>query len=141
MDLAEESAALFLEGYNCSQAVFLPQALARGLDRDTAARLASGFGAGMGRQQRTCGALTGAFLALGLIEGFSEAQDGAGKSRIMGRVRAAALDFERRFGSQDCATLLGCDLNTEEGQRHHKESGQRKTVCLECVRHAAFLAG
>lgn len=140
MGTSEESAELFLGGLSCSQSVFIPQAKALGLDPTAAARIASGFGAGMGKMQKTCGALTGAFMALGLRDGFGEAQDAAGKARVTAEVREAAAAFEARFGTMDCASLLGCDLNTEEGQRFHRESGQREGTCLECVRFAAGLA-
>jgi C_GCAxxG_C_C family probable redox protein len=139
MTKMDESAELFLSGYSCSQSVFIPQGKAGGLDAATAARLASGFGAGMGKMQKTCGALTGAFMAMGLSRGFSESADAAGKARIMAEVKEAGTKFTARFGSMDCANLLGCDLNTEEGQRFHRESGQRESVCLECVRFAAGL--
>ena len=54
--------------YNCAQAVFLPFAKEKGLDADTAYRLAVEFGGGMGLGS-VCGALTGALMALGLYDG------------------------------------------------------------------------
>ena len=49
MDHAEKARALFLEGYNCAQAVLCAFEDLTGLDRETSARLASSFGGGMGR--------------------------------------------------------------------------------------------
>ena len=49
LDHAEKARALFLEGYNCSQAVFCAFEDLTGLDRETSARLSSAFGGGMGR--------------------------------------------------------------------------------------------
>ena len=46
MDHAEKARALFLEGYNCAQAVFCAFEDVTGLDRETSARLASSFGTG-----------------------------------------------------------------------------------------------
>ena len=45
---------LFMEGYNCSQAVLLSYSDITGLDDKTAAMLASGFGGGMGRMRKDC---------------------------------------------------------------------------------------
>ena len=53
---------LFMEGYNCSQAVLLSYSDITGLDDKTAAMLASGFGGGMGRMREVCGAVSGMFI-------------------------------------------------------------------------------
>ena len=53
-DKAERAKALFLEGYNCTQAVVGAFAEEIGMDFDTAVRLASGFGGGMGRLRQGC---------------------------------------------------------------------------------------
>lgn len=54
---AQRAKALFLEGYNCAQAVAGAFAPEMGLSVDAAARLASGFGGGMGRMREVCGAV------------------------------------------------------------------------------------
>lgn len=60
---AQRAKALFLEGYNCAQAVAGAFAPEMGLSVDAAARLASGFGGGMGRMREVCGAVSGMTLA------------------------------------------------------------------------------
>ena len=64
----EEAKALFENGYNCSQAVFLVFCEQYGLSRETAARLASSFGGGMGRLREVCGAVSGMLMAIGLAK-------------------------------------------------------------------------
>ena len=49
MDHAAEAKRLFLEGYNCAQAVFCAFRDVTGMDLNAAARLSSSFGGGMGR--------------------------------------------------------------------------------------------
>jgi Putative redox-active protein (C_GCAxxG_C_C). len=51
--------------YGCSQAVFIPVAEALGMDIDTAMKVSQHFRAGMFTGS-TCGAVTGAIMALGL---------------------------------------------------------------------------
>ena len=46
---AAAAKALFMEGYNCSQAVVGAWAEDIGLDSETAYKIASGFGGGIGR--------------------------------------------------------------------------------------------
>ena len=133
----EESGKAFLEGFNCAQAVFLPFAAERGLGEGAAARIASSFGAGMGRMQETCGAVTGAFMALGLEYGFEKGDDHERKALILQRTKEFIDRFKGEFGTLSCKELTGCDFNTDEGMKFHKESGQRETVCLKCVRFAA----
>jgi len=62
----EKAVALFEEGYNCSQAVFMAYSDRYGIDTVTAAKLATSFGGGMGRLREVCGAVSGMFLLLGL---------------------------------------------------------------------------
>ena len=51
MNHSETARELFLKGYNCSQAVLCAFEDVTGLDRETAAKLASSFGGGMGRMR------------------------------------------------------------------------------------------
>ena len=55
MTKAERARELFLEGCNCAQAVFLAFAEEK-LDRETALKIASGFGGGMAGMRDVCGA-------------------------------------------------------------------------------------
>ena len=75
MDHAEKARALFLEGYNCAQAVVCAFDDLTGLDRETSARLASSFGGGMGRMREVCGTVSGALLVLGQLCGYSDPKD------------------------------------------------------------------
>ena len=66
---AQKARALFEQGYNCAQAVFLAFCDETGFDEKTAARIASSFGGGMGRLREVCGAVSGMFLVLGTLYG------------------------------------------------------------------------
>ena len=63
MDHAQRAQALFLEGYNCAQATFGAFCDVTGLEFETAIRLASGLGGGMGRMREVCGACTTTYRA------------------------------------------------------------------------------
>ncbi len=106
MEHAEEARRLFLEGYNCAQAVFCAFDDVTGLDRDTSARLASSLGGGMGRLREVCGAVSGALLALGLLRGYSDPADPALKRDHYARVRDLAGRFRGRSGTILCRELL-----------------------------------
>lgn len=68
MDRVSEAVELFRSGAACSQAILGAYARTVGIDRATAMRMASGFAGGM-RLGETCGAVTGAFMVLGLRNG------------------------------------------------------------------------
>ena len=62
MNRIEEAKAIFRSGFNCSQAVLSSLFEDIGIDKELALKIASGFGAGTGRLQNTCGAVVGAFM-------------------------------------------------------------------------------
>jgi C_GCAxxG_C_C family probable redox protein len=128
----------FLAGYNCAQAVFFSFCDELGFDKDTALKLACGFGAGMGRKQEVCGAVTGGMLAIGLKHGRGEGQDRATTEATYGKVRELMARFESQHGTYICRALLkGCDLNTPEGQQYFKENDLLNKTCAGCVRTVA----
>ncbi len=133
----EEAARVFASGYNCAQAVLIPFAADFGLGKDDACRMASVFGAGMGRMQETCGAVTGAFMVLGLRFGYTQAKDPQRREDVLRVSQDFVARFKEGFGTISCRELLGCDLNTEEGRRIHAEQGQREQICANCVSRAA----
>ena len=68
----EKAKDLFLQGYNCAQAVAGAYAEEMGLEFDLAVRLASGFGGGMGRLRQVCGAVSGMVLVAGMKRGYTD---------------------------------------------------------------------
>ncbi len=134
--------ALFLQGYNCAQAVSHACTADCGVPAELVVKLATGFGAGMGRTQETCGAVTGAILALGLRGGRALGEDKTRTEETYRDVQALLRDFAALHGSCLCRELLGgCDLRTPEGQREFKERGYLTRRCAEYVKTAAALAG
>jgi C_GCAxxG_C_C family probable redox protein len=132
----DDAADRFKGGFNCAQAVFSAYAPLLGVKEDDALRISTGFGAGMGRQQEVCGAVTGAYMVIGSRHGMTDTNDTAAKETTYARVK----DFTRRFcqlhGSISCRELLGCDINTEEGKRDYNDRKLSATVCLPCVQDA-----
>ncbi len=136
MTRIEEAVACFKQRYSCSQAIVAAYGPTVGLDRETALKIASGFGGGMGRLAETCGAVTGAFMVLGLKFG-SPASDREAKEAVYTRVREFAVRFKARHGSLVCRDLLGCDLNTPGGMALAQEKKLFSTVCSPYVETAA----
>ena len=137
MGHGEEAVACFQGGFNCAQAVlsaFVPEL---GLARELALRVAGALGGGMARSGATCGAVTGALMAIGLKYGKCRPGDDAARERAY----ALAGEFLRRFqaghGSTLCRELLGHDLSTPAGREAAQEAGLYETLCPQLVRDAA----
>ena len=137
MSKVEEAVACFEGGFNCSQAVCSTYAEQFGLDRETALKIAAGFGGGMGRLAETCGVVSGAFMVIGLQHGATQADDKESKEQAYEQVRSFAEQFTIRHGSLVCRELLECDISTPEGRERAKEQGLFSTRCPQFVRSAA----
>ena len=127
---------MFRDGCACSQAILEVYGTPLGLSRGLALRVAAGFAGGM-RQGETCGAVTGAFMVLGLRHCSADRTTGAGRAEVYARVVEFADRFKRRNGSLTCRDLLGCDISTAEGLKQAQEQGLFKTTCVQMVRDAA----
>ena len=97
----------FFGGYNCAQSVFLAFAEDMGMDRDTAARLSSSFGGGMGRLREVCGAVSAMFLAAGALYGYDKPGDDTVKMEHYALIQGLAAKFQAAHGTLICRELLG----------------------------------
>lgn len=137
---ADAAEALFLQGYNCAQAVAHAGARDGGAAPELLVKLATGFGAGMARQQEVCGAVSGGILALSLRHGRALGDDKARTAETYATVQTLMQGFTARHGSCLCRELLGgCDLKTEAGQREFQEKGYLRGRCAGYVRTATEL--
>jgi len=112
----------FHEGYACSQSVLMAFAEEVGLDIETAKKVSSTFGSGMGRLRKTCGALTGAFMSIGLKHGNIIPDDMQTKLNSYELVRELAKRFSEKHGSTECRELLikYANQSDEKVRNHHK---------------------
>jgi len=136
MGSAEKAAATFKEGFSCSQAVLGTYCERFGLDRKQAYKLSSGFGGGMHLDQ-ACGAVTGAFMVIGLKYGRTRADDVEAKMKTARMVTEFAKKFKARHGSISCTELIGCNISTLEGFEEAKRKDLFKQVCPKYVMSAA----
>ena len=106
MNHSERAVELFVEGYNCAQAVAAAFGDLTGLDEKTAARMASCFGGGMGRMREVCGAVSGMLLVAGLLYGYDDPKATTEKRELYAQVQAMAGQFRAELGSIVCRDLL-----------------------------------
>jgi C_GCAxxG_C_C family probable redox protein len=137
MTKAEAAAAAFKEGFSCSQAVFTAFSGDLGLERLQALKISQALGGGMGHQGEACGAVTGAYLAIGLKHGRTRADDVAARDRTYDLMKTFAEQFKALHGSITCPCLLGCDIGTEDGMREARARDLFQKLCANYVRDAA----
>jgi C_GCAxxG_C_C family probable redox protein len=139
MNEVDQAVDCFTKGFNCSQAVLSACGPRYGLDRETALKVAGAFGGGMARMGETCGAVTGAFMVIGLKH--AKIKDGDDASRE--KSYKVVTEFVKRFTDQHksilCRDLLGCDLSTPLGLQTAKDQKLFTTICPKYVRAAAEL--
>ncbi|HSV95916.1 MAG TPA: C-GCAxxG-C-C family protein [Spirochaetota bacterium] len=139
MDKKRKALGLFSDHFNCSQSVFAAFAAEFGLKEEAALKIACAFGAGIARTQGVCGAVTGAFMVLGLRHGKYLADDETAKELTYARAREFAADFSRIHGSTICRELIGVDISTSEGLLHARDTGLFEKRCTMFVRDAVSL--
>jgi C_GCAxxG_C_C family probable redox protein len=133
---SQRAVSCFSEGFSCAQAVLSIFGPEMGVDRETALRVAGMFGGGMGHMGQVCGAVTGAFMALGLKYGKTRQSENEKQDLGYARVRQFAEEFTARNGSIICKELLGHDLSTPEGAAQAREKGLFSEVCPKLVQDA-----
>lgn len=137
MSINEQKAReLFKSGYNCSQSVFGAYAEFFGIDFETAMKLSSSFGGGMGRLREVCGAVSGMFMVLGLAKGYCS-NDYDSKKEHYKRVQELAHEFETINGSIVCRELLGLDRKKDVPTPEKRtDEYYKKRPCEELVADA-----
>lgn len=140
MTNTERALELFAQQFNCAQAVLAALGPAEGLAEPDSLRIAAPFGGGIGRLGETCGAVTGAIMAIGLRYGGTAASDPEAKAALYQRVRDLVTRFKARHGSIICRDLLACDLSTPEGWQQAVARDTHHTVCPAFVRSAVEIA-
>lgn len=120
--------------FNCAQTVFSIFAEDLGLDEPTALRIASGFGGGMNCAE-TCGAVTGAYMVIGMKHGHSTS-DPEAKAKTKELVKKFNEQFKAAYDSLICKELTGFDISTPEGAAAASEHRVHDTKCIGFIKTA-----
>ena len=137
MSNIEKAVERFKGGLKCSQAIVATYCSALGLEEEIGVKVAAAFGGGMGHTGKTCGAITGAMMVIGLHcskEGCSTAQ---AKARSYTLASELMKTFQTRHVYTNCKDLVGQDLSTDEGMRTAREDDLFGTLCAAFVYSAA----
>ncbi|WP_430814122.1 C-GCAxxG-C-C family protein [Carboxylicivirga sp. RSCT41] len=123
----------FYNGNNCAQSVIKAYVDDLDVNEQQALNMALGFGGGMGRMQKACGAVTGAYMVIGLrnskvIDDVEECGE-----RTPEMIQSFRKKFCDRHQTDQCVHLLGCDIRTEAGRQIFNENKLKDKVCSKCI--------
>lgn len=136
MDHGMKAAELFLQGYNCAQAVAVAFSDLTELEQTTAAKMVSGFGGGMGRLREVCGAVSGMCFVVSQLYGYSAPEDDAGKKELYKLIQSLVGEFRAQAGNILCRELLK-NPPTDPNPSPRTEQYYKERPCARMV----FLAG
>lgn len=134
----EKAVQTFESGFGCAQSVFSTYADLFGMDKETALKLASPMGGGIGRMREVCGTVSAMALLAGLKEGNTDPSNEEGKERIYLLVRQMSDKFREENGTIICRELLGL-LEREESAKPEKRTEEyyASRPCSRLVASAA----
>ena len=128
----QRAVELFMEGKNCSQAVFVAFATDLGLTEEMALAVSVGLGGGVGRMREVCGAVSGAAMVVGLKNPQYD------KGEAYEKVRLIADEFQKTNHSIICKELLGLSQPEKSSVPEERTPEYyQKRPCVKIVEDAA----
>jgi C_GCAxxG_C_C family probable redox protein len=124
---------LFSQGFNCAQSVIAPFASTYGEKIDNLLRISASFGGGLARQGKTCGAVSGALMAIGLKYGQDTKSNADAKDLCYQKSSEFVKEFEQMHGSSQCNDLVGIDITDPVQATEARETGKFKKLCPNFV--------
>lgn len=130
---SDRAVELFMEGKNCSQAVFAAFAPDLGLSEETALAISVGLGGGVGRMREVCGAVSGSAMIVGLKH------PEYNKTEVYKLVRLIIDEFKKTNHSIVCKELLGL-VEAEKSSVPEVRTPEyyQKRPCVKIVEDAAL---
>lgn len=137
MNKIEKAITFFNQGHNCAQAVLKAYGTQYGLDEDLAFKITSSMGGGLARSGNTCGAVTGALMAIGLRYRNLNVEDQESKELTYETGKNFIEQFRSINGTIKCKELLNCDISTLEGREKASMNNLFEDLCPKFVKSAA----
>jgi C_GCAxxG_C_C family probable redox protein len=132
-DAVDDVRRLYLDeahAHGCAEAAFVALKGALGLPAPDDASAAMALNGGIAYSGGTCGAITGAALAIGLLSASRIDDHRAAKGTARRIVARLMDDFEAAHGALDCRTLTGHRLRTPEEHDAFIASGVWRRGCM-----------
>lgn len=129
----------FSSEYNCAQSVLRSVLEHKKLQFPEATQAMAAFGGGIAHQGETCGAVSGALAAIGVVLGSKISSVVDHKNRSYEVADEFLKRFNGEFGTTHCSGLVGVDMRNPDERRRAMESGRIKEICPRVVEKAVSL--
>lgn len=136
--IMEETRSLHKKGYNCSESV--AWALSKYWDLDLNIGSVTGLGAGIARSGATCGALTGAIVALSARVGRVDPADDLKKGLCYKLGQLATEGFVKEMGTSLCKDIIGFVVGDPGGAEKYAAGGFKDGKCKDAIEVAVKAA-
>lgn len=136
VDAVNAARSLFLADgseHGCAETTFVVLKDHYGLVDSTDSAAAMALNGGVAYSGGTCGAITGAALALGLMAAVRHADHGTAKRVARGIAAAVLDDFQDNFGAVDCRALTGIDLRAPGAHAAFIAGGTWRVGCMRQI--------
>ena len=126
------------EGYTCAESVLMAVSQEFEIENEISPHMAMCFGGGIGLTGAVCGAVSGAVMAIGLING--PAANVQEFQRTMPLAQELRRRFEEKMKTMNCRELTGVDLTKPENFEQYMNSDTPQKVCAPAVDTAYRIA-
>ena len=133
IDAERNSREYLASGYNCAQSVLKAVLEEKDIFFEEAMSLSSGFGGGIAGEGRTCGAVTGAIMAIGAMNGLHSEDVVQAKKRTYEISSILIERLKEKFETTQCYELIGVDLKDPKDTKAARERGVFSDWCSEFV--------
>jgi C_GCAxxG_C_C family probable redox protein len=135
-ELAKKALEFFSQDYNCAQSVLRAILEHKGKMFDYAQQISAGFGGGIAHQGETCGAVSGAIMALGILEGENTSDTKGHKNKTYELSEKFLAKFCKIHGTTRCRDLTGIDMTDADARNEAIRSGNFAELCPKFVDNA-----
>ncbi|MHA1951999.1 MAG: C-GCAxxG-C-C family (seleno)protein [Candidatus Thorarchaeota archaeon] len=124
------------KNHNCAQSVMRAVLEKYDLNYEEATASMAGLGGGVGLQGDTCGAVTGAVAALGVLNSreFKDFEKHKQASYISGA--KFVYKFKKKFETVKCDDLTGITMTDEQARNEFDEKGEFYVICPKYLEEA-----
>ena len=120
-------------GYNCAQSVLKAVLEEKCIFFDEAMSLSSGFEGGIAGEGRTCDAVSGAIMAIGVLNGLHSKDVVQSKENTYKNSSILIEQLKEKFETTQCYELIGVDMKDPEAKKTARERGVFSNQCSEFV--------
>jgi C_GCAxxG_C_C family probable redox protein len=136
LDAIEKARAYFLTDdnfYGCSETTLIVLQEAYGLSNPTDSSPAMALNGGVAWSGGTCGAVTGAAIAVGRLAAKRIADHKQAKRAARCIISRLMEDLLAQYGHVNCRELIGLDISTEAGHTAFLEGKLWHAVCMDQI--------